>query len=219
MKLLTFLGVGKYTSVRYVWGDKEWETDLFPEALTRWLNPSQVLVLLTEEARQHTHWANLQERLSSQVTLTPVDIPSGRSETELWDIFARLTECLNEGDKVVFDVTHAFRSIPILCLLAVAYLRVAKSVNLQAILYGAYEAKDKNNRAPVFDLTPFLSLLDWVTATDKFVKTGDARELANLLKAAHSLPWKSAGAADRSDLPRQLQGLGTTLQNLSQSLL
>jgi hypothetical protein len=83
MKLLTFLGIGKYMPVRYVWDNREYETDLFPEALTRWLKPSEVLVLLTPEAKRDPHWTMLQERLSGLVTLAPVDIPSGRSETEL----------------------------------------------------------------------------------------------------------------------------------------
>jgi len=216
MKLLTFLGIGKYLPVRYVWDGHEYETDLFPEALTRWLHPSEVLVLLTAEAKQHPHWTKLQERLAAEILLTPVDIASGRSESELWNIFAQLTDHLNDGDTVVFDVTHAFRSLPILCLLAAAYLRVAKNVCLHAIVYGAEQAKDENNRAPVVDLTPFLGLLDWITATDKFVKSGDAHELADLLKVAHSLPWKSS--SDRGDLPRQLQRLGTTLQHLSDAL-
>jgi CRISPR-associated DxTHG motif protein len=218
VKLLTFLGTSPYTRVTYVWDSRAYETDLFPEALAVWHEPSEMLVLLTAEAKRHANWTNLRARLSGKVALNPVDIPSGRSEAELWQIFETLTDCLSEGDEVIFDVTHAFRSLPILTLLSAAYLRVAKSVHLRALLYGAFEAKDENNCAPVFDLTPFLSLLDWVTATDKFVKTGDARELASLLRAAHNLPWKSASPQDRQHLPRYLQGLGTTLESLSQAL-
>jgi CRISPR-associated DxTHG motif protein len=217
MKLLTFLGTSDYTRVTYTWDGRDHETELFPEALGVWLQPSEMLVLLTAEAQNHQNWNNLQMRLSGQLQLTPKAIPSGKSEGELWRIFETLTECLNEGDDVIFDVTHAFRSLPVLALLAAAYLRTAKSVNLQALLYGAFEARGSDNRVPVFDLTPFLGLLGWVTATDKFVKTGDARELARLLGEAHRLPWQSA-SQERQNLPYRLQGLGTTLENLSQSL-
>jgi CRISPR-associated DxTHG motif protein len=218
MKLLSFLGTGNYSRVTYRWDSHQYKTDLFPEALAAWKKPTEMLVMLTTEAKQHPNWATLQARLAGKVTLTPVDIPSGKSEAELWQIFEKLTGCLDEGDEVVFDVTHAFRSLPILALLAAAYLRVAKGVQLQSVLYGAFEAKD-DNYAPVFDLTPFLALLDWVTATDKFVKMGDAQELAGLLKAAHRLPWQSISSRARNDLPRRLQDLGTTLANLSQALL
>ncbi|HXG67496.1 MAG TPA: TIGR02221 family CRISPR-associated protein [Blastocatellia bacterium] len=219
MKLLSLLGTGNYQPVTYAWGDHLYKTDLFPEALANWLNPSQMLVLLTAEAKRHKHWENLQSRLSGKVNLIAVDIPSGKSESELWEIFASLTGSLDENEEVVFDVTHAFRSLPILALLAAAYLRVARAIKLQSMLYGAYEAKDENNRAPVFDLTPFIKLLDWVTATDKFVKTGDARELAELLKEAHRIQWVAKSRDERQNLPYQLNKLGSTLADLSQALL
>lgn len=71
----------------------------------------------------------------------------------------------------------------------------------------------------MFDLSPFLTLLDWVTATDKFVKSGEGRELAELLRAAHRLPWTAAAPPDPAALPRFLQGLGSSLDTLSQDLL
>lgn len=218
MKLLSFLGTGNYSSVTYIWDKHEYQTDLFPEAMAVWNQPAEMLVLLTAEAKAHRNWAELQKRLASKVALRPVDIPSGKNESELWQIFTSLTECLNEGDKVIFDVTHAFRSLPMLVLLATAYLRVAKPVDLEAVLYGAFEARDDDNRAPVFNLTPFLSLLEWATATDKFAKTGEGSELAYLLKEAHHLPWRAVSSQAQRNLPHHLQGLGTTLESLSHSL-
>ncbi|MFM7368911.1 MAG: TM1812 family CRISPR-associated protein, partial [Sphaerospermopsis kisseleviana] len=35
--------------------------------------------------------------------------------------------------------------------------------------------------APVIDLSEFISMLDWLTATDQFIKTGNGQSLANLL--------------------------------------
>jgi CRISPR-associated DxTHG motif protein len=110
-------------------------------------------------------------------------IPEGRSEAELWEIFKALTEVVDEGETVVFDITHSFRSLPFLTFLAAAYLRTARQVEVHKIIYGAFDAKDDENRSPVFDLTPFVSLLDWITATNQFVYTGDGRYLARLLKA------------------------------------
>jgi CRISPR-associated DxTHG motif protein len=183
MKLLTFLDTGNYQSVTYHWGEgRECTTCFFPEALATWLQPAEILVLLTAEAKTHQHWTDLQQRLRDRnlVQPQPIDIPSGKSEKELWEIFATLTGCVDSRLPVVFDVTHAFRSLPIVALLATAYLRVAHTVNLQGLLYGAFEAK-VDGRAPVFDLTPFVALLDWVTATDQFLRTGSAEALAALL--------------------------------------
>lgn len=39
----------------------------------------------------------------------------------------------------------------------------------------------KNNRASIFDLTPAIKLLDWLTATDTFINTGSSQKLGQLL--------------------------------------
>ncbi|MBX3277951.1 MAG: TIGR02221 family CRISPR-associated protein [Acidobacteria bacterium] len=218
LKLLTCIGTGSYKDVTYVFEQQEYRTSLFPLALAKWFAPSEILVLLTPEAKQHKNWADFQSELSDHPSVIAVDIPTGRSEDELWEIFDILTERLDEGDAVIFDITHAFRSLPILALLAASYLKVAKAVQIESLLYGAFEAKDENDRAPVFELTPFLILLDWTTATDKFLKTGDARELAMLLKSANSKLWRSHDQKNRGELPQHLNQLSGILDNLSSAL-
>ncbi len=174
-------------------------------------------MFLTAEAKQHTHWTDLQNALQGHsVRLIPVDIPSGKSEQELWGIFNQMVSVLDKGDEIIFDVTHAFRSLPMLALLAAAFLRVAKAIRLQHLIYGAYEAR-QNDVAPVFDLSPFISLLDWATATDQFIKRGNASELASFLKDAHQQAWRER-VAPKSELPRHLQSLGAGLEGLSHAL-
>jgi CRISPR-associated DxTHG motif protein len=212
LKLVTFLGTGNYQPVKYQYESKEKETAIFPEALNEWLQPSRLLVMLTPEAKAHPNWETLKRMIPNAEEIL---IPSGKSEKELWEIFSVLTTQLEDGDEVIFDVTHAFRSLPILALLAAIYLRTVKSIKLRAILYGAFEAKD-NNRAPVFDLTPFVSLMDWVTASDKFIKTGDAREMAMLLTETQQVMRKANPMGN--DLPSELKKIGGGLEELSQAL-
>lgn len=110
-------------------------------------------------------------------------IKSGENEDELWEIFEKIAGSLDEGDEVVFDITHAFRSIPILAFLVIAFLRETKGIKVHKVIYGAYDARNETtNEVPVFDLTPFLELLDWMTATKQFKDTGNARFLVQLLK-------------------------------------
>lgn len=219
MKLLTFLGVGNYQPAEYVRGADTYCTDLFAEALVKWLKPADMFVFLTERASGHANWIRLQERVAAEVRLHPKPIPDGATEEELWRIFTTLTDCLSPQESVLFDITHAFRSLPVLSLLAAVYLRTAKNVNIEGIVYGAYEAKDQANRAPVFDLSPFLGLLDWVTGADHFMGSGDCRELAKLLRQAHRAPWRTAGCGESADLPRHLQNVAASLEKLTQALL
>ncbi|MBK7917067.1 MAG: TIGR02221 family CRISPR-associated protein [Chloroflexi bacterium] len=104
-----------------------------------------------------------------------------RNEKELWQIFDQLTAQIEEGEDVIFDITNAFRSIPVIVFIAIAYLRSARNVQLKAITYGAFEAKEVD-RTPVFDLSPFVNLLDWLNASDQFIRTGNATSLAGLLR-------------------------------------
>ena len=188
MKAISFLGTAPYQLTHYHYGDKECETEYFVETLPVFFpDLEQVLVLLTPTVQRHENWAKVQARLGTLVK--PVPIPEGHSETELWEIFKALTDTVDDGETVVFDITNSFRSLPFLTFLAAAMLRTARQVNVQRIVYGAYEARDiATNRTPVFDLTPFVTLLDWLTATNQFIYTGNARYLAHLLEESQRPP-------------------------------
>lgn len=182
MKAITFLGTTKYKPTTYCYNGREYETRFFAEALPHFFpDLERVLVFVTPTVQKHENLAALQDRLGE--LLHPVPIPEGHSEQALWETFDALTGAVAEGDEVLFDITHSFRSIPFLVFLAAAYMRAIRPVTVHRVIYGAWEARDKEaNRSPVFDLTPFVSLLDWLTATDRFVETGDGRPLADLLR-------------------------------------
>ncbi len=186
MKAISFLGIQKYTPTTYCYAGKEIETPYFAEALPCFFPElKEVLILLTPTAQQHDNWVQVQARLGKLAK--PVPIPEGRNETELWEIFHALTAAVGENETVVFDITHSFRSLPFLAFLAAAYLRTVRQVKVHKIIYGAFDAKDAENRSPVFDLTPFVSLLDWITATNQFIYTGNARYLARQLEKQSGL--------------------------------
>lgn len=183
MKAISFLGTSSYEEVTYVYQDRQFKTCLFPEALFHFFPELQTLYLFaTPAVRCHSNLQKLRERVPEK-KLEVVGIPDGQSEDELWDIFSALTETVGERETVVFDITHSFRSIPFLTFLAAAYLRAARQVRIHAVVYGAYEARPRGDPAPrpVFNLTPFILLLDWLAATNQFIHTGDAQYLARLL--------------------------------------
>ncbi|MCS7311715.1 MAG: TIGR02221 family CRISPR-associated protein, partial [Acidobacteria bacterium] len=156
MKVLSFLGITKYKVTTYVWqeGDEErsYETRLFPEALVHIFRPECLVVFVTSAVKNGENFSTLHERLNTM--LKPVDIPEGKTKEELWEIFDRCVEAVQEGDEILLDVTHAFRSLPLLVFAVAAYLRRTKKVTIRHIVYGAYEARDDQGRSPIFDLTP-----------------------------------------------------------------
>jgi hypothetical protein len=182
MDLLTFLGTTEYKVTTYILGEQRHQTCYCAAALARFLRPERTLVVVTQGAREK-HFEALADELCAVTQPQEVLIPDGRAEAELWQIFRALTEHVPPRGALIADITNGFRSLPFLSFLALAYLRVAKEVQVQGVYYGAYEARNAQNESPVFDLTPFVTLLDWTVATDRFARFGDARDLAALLRA------------------------------------
>jgi len=213
MKVISFLGTATYKSTTYVWDTAEHTSQFFPAAVAQFVKPEMVLICATPTVQVHPNLSALTQQLDEiGMAWKVIPIPEGHSENDLWRIFDALTEAVEIGERVTFDVTHSFRSLPILAFLAVAYLKAAKQVKVERVLYGAWEAREEaTNRSPVFDLTPFTTLLDWLTATNRFVETGDGQALAQLLRAG--MP---PGDKMRDDLAARL--LGRQLKSASEAI-
>jgi len=211
MRLLTFLGVGNYQPTAYAWQGREHVSAYAPVASCRFLGPDCLTVFLTEEARQEIFDAFLAD-LPPGLTVQALSIPLGQNEAELWQIFDQVSGAVAPGEEVAFDITHGLRSFPLVGLLVAAFLRSGLHTPLRAVMYGAYDVRDRSvtpNRTPMFDLTPMLSLLEWAAAADRFNRTGDARYMASLLKQQQKKLALAAGA-DKSGLASAgaLGGLG-----------
>ncbi|MFC6619298.1 TIGR02221 family CRISPR-associated protein [Deinococcus radiophilus] len=112
-----------------------------------------------------------------------VPIPEGRDEAEAWRLFQVIAETIPASSRVIFDITHGLRSLPMLGFLALSYLRVVKDIQVERVLYGALELTPREEGAltPVIDLTPLVMLLDWAQASEEFLRTGDARPMTALM--------------------------------------
>lgn len=197
LKAISFLGFNKrgYQETIYLnplnkqLKTGEYRTKFIQEALAEFYQPDTLYVLLTKTAEtgivdNHTesNWQTLQNKLTDKVNLQPIkNVPEGHSTNDIWTLFNMLTDCLQEGDRVLFDITNGFRSLPVLALIAVSYLRVVRQVEIEGLVYGAFDAKTQDNKTPIYDLMPIVKLLNWTTATDQFIQTGNAQALANLL--------------------------------------
>jgi CRISPR-associated Csx2 family protein len=205
---ISVLGTSDYQDCFYCIGDETicQSVRFVQEALVNhvckdWAADDRILIFTTEKSEE-MNWLDdgHRDRTTGQVipseglktrllalNLIPevvsVRIPDGKDEAEVWRIFEILFDNLRFGDEIVFDITHAFRSIPMLVMTVLSYAKVTKGVSLSGIYYGNYEARDKeSNHAPVFDLSVFDNLLDWTAAIDAFLSSGDASKAARLAK-------------------------------------
>ncbi|WP_072619861.1 TIGR02221 family CRISPR-associated protein [Spirulina major] len=224
IKIITFLGDRGPLETTYFFNGKLYTGGVFAEALHKFCLYDTMLVCVTEEAKENT-WPHLEKLNDSRIK--PIDIPIGRNNEEMWETFKIITEHINEKDTVIFDITHGLRSLPFLSFLFAAYLKTAKNVTIDAIYYGALDLRDRATKgpAPVIDLSEFISMIDWITATDQFLQTGDARKLAGLLNPTHQSSNVTKKAANTlSDISLatllcQPFELSKTAKNLEKSLL
>lgn len=209
--VLSFLGTGNYQSIVYQHGDQTCETKFAPEAVLAFYPDHGLYVCLTKEAKER-HGADLREVAEYR----EVPIPSGGSESELWEMFEKIVEQIPDDAELIIDITHGFRSQPLLALAACLYLRTAKNVTVERIFYGAYEARDKStNVAPIFDLTPFLELIDWSVATRQFLEDGNATKLQDILANIHKQTHIDKAASHKAE---GLANLGAVLRQFGEAL-
>ncbi len=217
---LSFLGVSRrpegYEKLKYIWKEKEmereYETDLFAEAVNAWFSPDKLFVFVTRKVKEQDNLKKLQTLCGEK--LVPVDIPNGQSEDELWKIFDILVNTVEEGDSVILDITLGFRTLPLLGFAVTVFLKRLRNVKVEKILYGACDSKDPETmRTPVFDMTPLVELMDWLEGLDALTRRADASELAGLLKQAQSLINKDGGFREA-----QFDKVSNNLAHLSDSL-
>lgn len=214
--LLTTLGTGDYTETTYFFGEQRADKTCYvAKALCQLFEIDRIILLLTEEARAK-HWGRLQESLPPQVEKVAKAIPEGKTEAETWEIFDVLVDGIEPNSRLLFDITHAFRSIPLLVLLGAALLRKAKNVEIQGLYYGLY--RHGQAETPIIDLTPAIRLLDWLTASDKFISTGSAVELGQLLDTVQRDFYRQQRPGKGDPRPTRLQSFGQAIRDISRSL-
>jgi len=106
----------------------------------------------------------------------------GQNENEMWDNFEIMYEInkyISKGDEVYLDITHAFRSLPILLFIVMEFMHMMREdFKLSGLLYGMLSS----NKSPVIDLKIFFELLDWAKAVNNFKKHANATQLVDLMK-------------------------------------
>ena len=211
---LSFLGTNDYIPCAYYSSDglgvpnvrfvQEATVQLFCKA---WSQEDRILIFTTDEAYRKNWEDNghtdsdgktperegLKRRLGRlglQPSIQNVAIPEGKTEQEIWRIFQVLFESFGSSDRAIFDITHSFRSIPMLAMVVLNYAKVMKGLSVESIYYGAFETLGshqqaskmplEHRRVPIFDLTAFDALLDWTLAIDRFLEAGDATRACQL---------------------------------------
>ena len=229
---ISVLGTGLYGKCQYVREDAQFESDetFFVQSATLqyinakdWTPNDFGLILLTDLARK-SNWnksitkrqnnctkediayeglESVVERMQLPFKIEDLPIPNGNDEKEIWEIFTSTFNELCDGDELYFDVTHAFRFLPMLILVLCDYAKFLKNVTIKSITYGNYEARNKeNNKAPIIDLLSLSQLQDWTFAAGQYLENGSVNRLVSLCEQ------------EFKPILRETQGADAAAQNL-----
>lgn len=241
---ISFLGTNRYQECIYYYDEQFMPPIRFVQEATlrlfcrQWQETDRILIFTTRLAFEKNWQDNghsdgrkglgqcLQD-LGLRAEVLRIDIPDGHSEEEIWQIFSAVFNSLSQGDEVVFDITHAFRSIPMLAVVVLNYAKVLKNIGLQGIFYGAFEKLGqlreveampvKDRKVPILDLTAFDQLLDWTLAVDRFLGAGDAKAVSALATKAVTPNQEESRGGDIA-AATAIKELADSLENYTRNL-
>ena len=236
---MSVLGTGFYDKCIYVGRNASIQTRFVQKAVLEdigakdWTGEDSAYIMLTSKARADNwvgtnetrynnktecdeHYERLEKVLGDTklpCQVRDVSIPDGKNEDEMWQVFGIVFDLLQEGDELYFDLTHAFRYLPMLLLVLGNYAKFLKNVRVVYMSYGNYEGRERDNNNPENDLAPIVDLLplsileDWTFAAGAFRETGRVEPLLNSLNV-ENLKSNFNGTVKiyLSDLIKSLEG-------------
>ena len=135
---------------------------------------------------------DLRKSINLKPNIKEVDIDTGFSEKGMWEIFNTVYTQLQPEDQLFFDVTHAFRSIPLFSIVLFNYSKFMIDTRLVSIMYGAFEKLGPFTKvrelpvekrvAPVIDLTNIARLQEYnqlASSLKDFGKIGGMKDAIN----------------------------------------
>ena len=221
-KLFCFLGTGKYEKTVYKNESFTYETCYTQEFLYQYYKQiknklfDEIVVFVTDESRRIN--GDLFQEIFADVSVNWVKYDEAFG-SEPWMFFELIDEQIADGDNIVFDVTHGFRSVPLITLASseLSLLLKAKA-NVEAVYYGNYKGRDLP--AEFVDLTNVLEVQEWSQAVRSLKRTGNPGlliEMDNKQKQLYLDQQKRLGKKPSNDILK-MYALGNSVEKLTKAI-
>jgi len=132
-------------------------------------------------------------KIINQDKIIDQPIPEGYTEDQIWEIFSTIYRHIEKEDELVIDITHAFRSLPMLAIVLINYLKTLKNVTVAGLYYGVFEALGsyafakeipiEKRDVSILNLIAFSQLQDWSVAAHNLTKYGNSDKIVELTKS------------------------------------
>ena len=241
------LGTSVYGEADYVVDGRSCETDLYVQcALMEYLkakHPDLVFkIFLTKKARDSNWEKRFEGKPSEKVEkedglkyrlekrygslfdwCDEVDIQDGNNDEQIWSNFNSFYGALEENDRVYVDITHSFRSIPVLLLSVLEMAKKTKNITVEDIFYGTYERdnKAKGNKDLVISMGAYDQITEWSNAIRKFLETGYAKDLHQIVNhdTGKVMQGVVISSMEEKDLAIKIKKLNDSIKTFSEMLL
>lgn len=211
-KLITFLGIGNYYKAEHLYqGTTKGEYSFIQNALIDLsvVDYDEIYLILTDEAKRE----NLDKLLmEGENNLIYIDINDDISVNEL---FVKVNELIDQDDQIDFDITHSFRSIPLIAISVVNYAKTIKNADVNHIWYGEYNRDTK--KTMIQDYKEMVKIQEWTSAIESYLKTGNAQMMQELSVEERRERGK-AKDFDGLKIFDSLKDIAESLNNLYQSI-
>lgn len=134
------------------------------------------------------------------------------------DIILGIEKYLNTGDKLLVDITHGFRSLPLYLLNSLLYLKQvsSKNVTIEHITYGMLDVISELGHAPIVDLKGLMEVQDWITGAYAFKEYGHAYKLAELMESENKSLASNLRTFSNTMSLNYLQGIADMIPQLQE---
>lgn len=174
----------------------------------------RICLMMTPESKAKHRDLLVEELLSigckSEQILEDDSITTNQNTEQQWEWFDSLQRLINDGDEVVFDFTHGFRSVPIIFSTAISFLQRVKRFQLLNAYYG-YMVDRAAGTGEIIDMAKFYRINEWADGVSRLVDMADASKLAELAEEG-----KADGFAALNDknLTQALRELTNLIKNI-----
>lgn len=157
---------------------------------------------------------DLRERILLKPKIEEVDIDTGFTEEETWSIFDTVYQKLMTRDEIYFDVTHAFRSIPLFSMVLFNYCKFMKNTNVVSVVYGAFE---KLGPATLVKKIPLEKRIAQVLDLTNIIRLQEYNQIASSLKEFGRVKLLSTNILKSNNKPNQaIYKLCKSIKNLEE---
>jgi CRISPR-associated DxTHG motif protein len=195
---LSFLGKGTRKNDIYDYSEVEYRIEGRGSLVNKFVQVAELgiigasyfdqIIIAATQSSYKLHFDTLQKeifRIGGQ-KIHAVILDEDMSAQGQWEWFEKILGAVPSNSELSLDLTHGYRSIPIVFSTAVNFMQRARGILLNAVYYGVFEMSRDLGYAPIVDLKDFYVVNDWAEGVSRLVEDADTGKIAHLASMGSS---------------------------------